>query len=93
MDEARFAALIRRHLPFYQALASGTRAPATAAQRRFVAVARGEAPAETEHERAYLRWREGVARADTALAEEGRARFSPDARAAAEARLRLRRKP
>ena len=93
MDEARFAALIRRHLPFYRALAEGARAPATAAQRRFVAVARGEAEPETEHEQAFLRWREAVAAADRALAEEGRARFSPDARAAAEAKLRLTRRP
>jgi len=93
MDEARFAALIRRHLPFYRALAEGARAPATAAQRRFVAVARGEAEPETEHERAFLRWREAVAAADRALVEEGRARFSPDARAAAEAKLRLTRRP
>lgn len=92
MDEARFAALIRRHLPFYRALAEGARLPRTDAQRRFVAVARGEAEPRTEHEHAFLRWREGVARADRALAEEGRARFSRDARAAAEARLRLRRK-
>lgn len=93
MDEARFAALIRCHLPFYRALAEGARAPATEAQRRFVAVARGEAEPRSEHEHAYLRWREGVERADRALAEEGRGRFSPAARAASEARLRLRRKP
>jgi uncharacterized protein YifE (UPF0438 family) len=92
MDEARFAALIRRHLPFYRALAEGARPPTTPAQRRFVAVARGEAEPETEHERAFLRWREAVARADRALAEEGRARFSADPTAAAEARLRLSRK-
>lgn len=93
MDEARFAALIRRHLPFYRALAEGARVPTTAAQRRFVAVARGEAEPRTDHERAFLLWREAVQRADRALAEDGRARFSPDARAAAEARLRLKRRP
>lgn len=89
MDEARFAALIRRHLPFYQALASGVRAPATAAQRRFVAVARGEAPPETEHEQAYLRWREAAERADRALADEARARFAPDKARVSAAKLRL----
>lgn len=89
MDEARFAALIRRHLPFYQALASGARAPATAAQARFVAVARGEALPETEHEQAFLRWREAAARADRALAEEARARFSPDKARVSAAKLRL----
>ncbi len=90
MDEARFAALIRRHLPFYQALASGARAPATAAQRRFVAVARGEAEPQTEHEQAFLRWREAAARADRALAEEARARFAPDKARVSAAKLRLR---
>lgn len=90
MDEARFAALIRRHLHFYQALAAGARAPATAAQRRFVAVVRGEAEAETEHERAYLRWRAAAERADRALAEETRARFAPDKARVSAAKLRLR---
>jgi uncharacterized protein YifE (UPF0438 family) len=89
MDEARFAALIRRHLPFYQALAAGLRVPATAAQRRFVAVARGEAEAESEHERAYLRWREAAARADRALAEEPASRFAPDKARVSAAKLRL----
>jgi uncharacterized protein YifE (UPF0438 family) len=92
MDEARFAALIRRHLPFYQALAAGARAPATAAQRRFVAVARGEAEAESEHERAYLRWREAAARADRALEDEARGRFSPDKARVSAAKLKLKRR-
>ncbi|WP_291298638.1 hypothetical protein [Elioraea sp.] len=93
MDEARFAALIRRHLPFYQALASGARPPATPAQRRFVAVARGEAQPETDHEEAFARWREGVAQADRALANEtAHARFSPDKAGRSEARLRLKRR-
>jgi uncharacterized protein YifE (UPF0438 family) len=93
MDEARFAALIRRHLPFYRALAEGTRAPATAAQRRFVAVARGEAAPETEHEQAYRRWQEGVAQADRALANEAaHARFAPDKARVSEARFSLKRR-
>jgi uncharacterized protein YifE (UPF0438 family) len=93
MDEARFAALIRRHLPFYQALASGARAPATPAQQRFVAVARGEAPPETEHEQAFSRWREAAAQADRALANEAaHARFMPDKAQRSEARLRLKRR-
>lgn len=58
MDEARFAALIRRHLPFYLALAEGRRAPATPAQRRFVAAARGETTPQTEHEHAFALWRQ-----------------------------------
>ena len=93
MDEARFAALIRRHLPFYRALAEGARAPATAAQRRFVAVAKGEARPETEHEHAFLQWREGVEQADRALANEAaHARFSPNRAERASARLRLKRR-
>ena len=90
MDEARFAALIRRHLPFYRALADGARTPATAAQARFVAVARGEMAPETEHEQAFARWRQGVAQADRALANEAaHARFSPDKERVAKAKLRL----
>jgi uncharacterized protein YifE (UPF0438 family) len=93
MDEARFVALIRRHLPFYQALASGARTPATAAQRRFVAVARGEVLPETEHEQAFTRWREAAAQADRALANEAaHARFTPDRVQRSEARLRLKRR-
>lgn len=91
MDEARFAALIRRHLPFYRALAEGARAPATAAQRRFVAAARGEVEPETEHEQAFARWREGVARADRALAAEAM-RTRPDKESRSEAKLRLKRR-
>ena len=93
MDEARFAALIRRHLPFYQALASGARKPATPAQRRFVAVARGEAHPETEHEQAFARWQDRAAQADRALANEAaHARFTPDKEQRSEARLRLKRR-
>lgn len=94
MDEARFAALIRRHLPFYLALAEGRRAPATPAQRRFVAAARGEAPPLTEHERAFALWRSRGDRVARALdAEAARAALVPDARARAEARLSLAPRP
>ncbi len=94
MDEARFAELIRRHLPFYRALAEGRRAPTTEAQRRFVAAARGEIAPTTEHERAFLLWRR---RAETAArgldAEASRAVPIADARERAASRLRLRPSP
>jgi len=83
MDEARLAKLIKRHLPFYRALAEGHRLPATPAQMRFVRVARGEVPPETEHERAFLLWRARAEHAARAL----------DAEALGVARLRLKRPP
>src|SRR5579872_4200742 len=46
--------LLARHYNFYRALANGSRSPTSKAQRRFVAVCRGEAEPETEHERAYV---------------------------------------
>lgn len=49
--------LIYRWLPFYESLARGERAPTTPAQAHFVAVFRGQARAETEHEWAYLKYR------------------------------------
>lgn len=93
MDEARFAALIRRHLPFYLALVEGRRPALTAAQRRFVAVARGEVPPRTDHERAFALWRARCRRVAAALAAEPPAGAIPDAAARAEARLRLKRPP
>jgi hypothetical protein len=52
--------LLIAHFPFYRALDSGSRAPTTPAQRHFVAVCRGTAPPETDHERAYSRFRQAV---------------------------------
>lgn len=83
MDEARFAELIRRHLAFYRALAEGRRSPTTPAQQRFVRVARGEAPPQTDHERAFLLWRSRAERAARAL----------DAEALRDVRLKLKRVP
>jgi uncharacterized protein YifE (UPF0438 family) len=94
MDEARFAALIRKHLPFYLALADGRRIPSTPAQRQFVAAARGETPPRTEHERAFALWRRRATRVTRALdAEAARASLIPDARRRAPARLSLKPTP
>ncbi len=49
--------LLAEHLEFYRGLVDGTRKPSTSAQEHFVAVARGLVPAESEHERAFLKWR------------------------------------
>jgi len=49
--------LLDEHLQFYLGLADGTRKPSTPAQEHFVEVARGLLPAESEHERAFLKWR------------------------------------
>ena len=59
---------------FYRALDTGSRAPTTEAQRHFVAVCRGAASPETEHERAYTRFKHAVAAAgltEEALAASG----------------------
>jgi len=48
--------LLRRYLKFYQSLDTGTRAPATLLQRRFVAVCRGAEQAHSQHEIAYIRF-------------------------------------
>jgi uncharacterized protein YifE (UPF0438 family) len=94
MDEARFATLIRRHLPFYLALAEGRRSPSTPAQRHFVAVARGEAPPRTEHEHAFVLWRRRAHRAAHALdTQAARVKLIPDARSRAQTRLGLKPTP
>ncbi|MEO6260079.1 MAG: DUF413 domain-containing protein, partial [Thermoanaerobaculia bacterium] len=49
--------LLAEHLEFYRGLVDGTRQPSTPAQEHFVEVARGLVPAESEHERAFLKWR------------------------------------
>lgn len=49
--------LLLAHYPFYRALDTGERVPATEAQRRFVAVCSGATPS-TPHERAFTRLRE-----------------------------------
>jgi hypothetical protein len=49
--------LIEKHLPFYLAMARGTRKANTEAQRHFVAVCRGTARPATPHEIAFLKWR------------------------------------
>jgi len=48
--------LLRRYLEFYRSLETGRRAPATDAQKRFVAVCQGQAKAETPHEIAYAKY-------------------------------------
>ena len=49
--------LIRKHIKFYDALARGTRAPKTNAQKHFIDVTMGLAAAKTEHEIAYIKFR------------------------------------
>lgn len=49
--------LLIAHFQFYSALDSGRRTPTTAAQRHFVAVCRGTELPETDHERAYSRFK------------------------------------
>ena len=85
MDEARFTALIRKHLPFYLALADGRRTPTTPAQRHFAA-ARGETAAQTEHEHAFALWRQRTTHvAHTLDAQAARTALIPDARTRAAA--------
>ena len=54
--------LIERHLDFYRSLDSGQRAPATEAQRHFVAVCQCQAKADSIHEVAYLKYKMLAAR-------------------------------
>ena len=54
----RETALLGDHLAFYNELAGGTRSPSTPAQQHFVEVAQGRVAAETDHERAFLKWRD-----------------------------------
>ena len=56
----RERSLLRRHLVFYEALASGARVPNTAAQRHFVKVCGGVAEPDTQHEIAFLKYRAGA---------------------------------
>ena len=49
------------HYAFYHALDTGGRVPSTPAQEHFVAVCRGIAIPETDHERAYMRFKRAVA--------------------------------
>lgn len=48
--------LLKKHLSFYQSLARGNRIPRTEAQKHFAQVFCGRAPAETIHEKAYLKY-------------------------------------
>lgn len=50
--------LIRRHRKFYEQLDRGRLTPTTDAQRHFVKVCRGSAPPVTDHERAYMAYKE-----------------------------------
>ncbi len=52
--------LLIAHYAFYHALDSGSRAPTTPAQRHFIAVCHGIASPETDHERAYWRFKRAV---------------------------------
>jgi hypothetical protein len=53
--------LLLVHYAFYRALDLGSRTPTTPAQEHFLAVCRGTATPETEHERAYFRLKCAVA--------------------------------
>ena len=52
--------LLVAHYPFYRSLDTGDRVPVTVAQRHFLAVCRGTAAPETDHERAYSRFKQIV---------------------------------
>jgi uncharacterized protein YifE (UPF0438 family) len=54
---AREEALIRKYAVYYRALEKGDHEPSTPAQHHFVAVCRGDALPETDHEIAYLKFR------------------------------------
>ncbi len=73
--------LLVAHYGFYQDLDTGQRAPTTPAQQHFVAVCRGTASPETEHERAYARFRQAIAAADVDEAAVVVARFVPSSTA------------
>lgn len=53
--------LLVANYEFYRSLDTGRRSPTTPAQLHFVAVCRGTAAPETEHERAYTRFKQAVA--------------------------------
>lgn len=53
--------LLIAYYPFYHALDLGERLPTTPAQRHFIAVCRGIAPPETDHERTYSQFKQAVA--------------------------------
>lgn len=55
--------LLVAHYEFYRDLDSGRRAPTTPEQRHFIAACRDTEPPETDHERAYLRFKRAVAAA------------------------------
>ena len=56
----REAELLERHGYALKDLASGLRAPATPAEEQFVKVTKGEAPATTEIEKAWLKYYRAV---------------------------------
>lgn len=58
VENNQIQALIDRHLKFYQSLDDGSREPDTAAQVHFVRVCRGALRSETDHERAYMAYRQ-----------------------------------
>lgn len=49
--------LLAPYIRALEALDKGKRLPRTALQRHFVSVCRGQAPARTRYEKAYLKWR------------------------------------
>lgn len=58
IEPKRIAELLENHLPFYINLDKGNRQPVTEAQKRFVRVCRKEIEAVTEHEVAYMAYRD-----------------------------------
>jgi hypothetical protein len=53
--------LLIAHYHFYRDMDTGRRSPMTPPQQHFVAVCRGSVPPETEHERAYMRFKQLIA--------------------------------
>jgi hypothetical protein len=48
--------LLQKYYEFYRSLETGLRKPATEAQTHFIAVCRGHAKAQTDHEKAYAKY-------------------------------------
>lgn len=71
--------LLDEWLPFYLSLAEGSHEPTTTAQEHFVRVTRGLVPAETDHERAFMKWlRNSLHEAREKDLDAGLVRESPD---------------
>lgn len=62
--------LLKRYLAFYRGLVTGEVPANTAARRHFLLVTQGQAIAETDHERAYMKYRRRSAAMHATAADE-----------------------